>query len=921
MGGDKRDSKGGRYVGGFFQLFDWNTKSRKKLFTSKHDLPEQIKEGKTDEETSRITRGRFVDEEGVRVGSSVKGSSDYSCASSVTDEGGYGIRAPSVVARLMGLDSLPLSNVVEPHSSPSFGSHSPRDAPFRKKDLDLYHDHQFIHSSNLLDKVEFPARNSVEPNHQKTASKPIERFQTEILPPKSAKSIPVTHHKLLSPIKSPGFIPYKDAAHIMEAAAKIIEPGPQATSRSKISVAASSSAPLRVRELKEKLEAANRKSRVSGASQRPVDTSAAKCPEGKFTGKSLSSSVDVRSIPSDTDDSNASMKNNGKSISLAVQAKVNVRQREGMSSSNRSLDMLNESDEIRPSQFKTKPRSLKSAPKKSSAVLRQNNQKQNCSTDEDKLNSKSSVPNLRGRKTVSGNSSHGRSTSLCKDVGTSRNSRKSSLEARDCDKERLSSDFENIPRKRRSIDGNLQLQYEKNRVVDNMISNSCMPSKSITVADRHFTWMEESRKKGIDVVSFTFTAPMARSVAGSEPARQVGEKITCQAGNQNQNVLLSSDGSKLVSPGINIIGADALNILLEQKLRELTHGLEKNPHQITNRTGPSAVWQNMVSAVAESSLSSLQDNWNMDNQIYSAFCLTDHELPRRRYKLQGGEEDMDEHNNNRASIAKLEESRAPSPVSILEPSLLTESYNFSDSVASNITQENNQCPSNTSQKVFGLTSSTKDSTTEAEKELSDSASSHPRGDISAQDSQRKVSTSSSEWELDYLKSMLSNVDLMFKDYALGRTREVINPHLFDQLERRRIACLKADEEAETRLARKIVFDCASECLDLRYQQFVGGGGCKIWAKGVALVRRKGRLAEEVYREIQGWRSMGNCMVDELVDKDMSTQYGRWLDFEVDEFALGVEIEHQICDSLINEVIADTLLPVSCTYSPISTSAM
>ena len=29
----------GRYVGGFFYLFDWTSKSRKKLFAAKSDLP------------------------------------------------------------------------------------------------------------------------------------------------------------------------------------------------------------------------------------------------------------------------------------------------------------------------------------------------------------------------------------------------------------------------------------------------------------------------------------------------------------------------------------------------------------------------------------------------------------------------------------------------------------------------------------------------------------------------------------------------------------------------------------------------------------------------------------------------------------------------------------------------------------------
>jgi len=40
MGVEKEGTKsGGGYVGGFFQLFDWTSKSRKKLFAAKSELP------------------------------------------------------------------------------------------------------------------------------------------------------------------------------------------------------------------------------------------------------------------------------------------------------------------------------------------------------------------------------------------------------------------------------------------------------------------------------------------------------------------------------------------------------------------------------------------------------------------------------------------------------------------------------------------------------------------------------------------------------------------------------------------------------------------------------------------------------------------------------------------------------------------
>ncbi|KAL3565612.1 hypothetical protein D5086_033658 [Populus alba] len=71
--------------------------------------------------------------------------------------------------------------------------------------------------------------------------------------------------------------------------------------------------------------------------------------------------------------------------------------------------------------------------------------------------------------------------------------------------------------------------------------------------------------------------------------------------------------------------------------------------------------------------------------------------------------------------------------------------------------------------------------------------------------------------------------------------------------------------------------------------------------------RKGRLVEDVYKEVSEWSRMEGCMVDELVDKDMSRQHRRWLDIEVDAYALGVELESQIFDSLVKEVVAEILL--------------
>lgn len=207
------------------------------------------------------------------------------------------------------------------------------------------------------------------------------------------------------------------------------------------------------------------------------------------------------------------------------------------------------------------------------------------------------------------------------------------------------------------------------------------------------------------------------------------------------------------------------------------------------------------------------------------------------------------------------------------------------------------------QEVQGLNFSRKFYACETDAELSDSASSTSAGNMMKHTSTvTRFGSSSSTWELDYVKDILSTVELMYIDFSLGQASEVINPHLFKQLEGRK-GGFKHDEEA--RMRRKVTFDCVSECLDLRCRRYVGGG-FKMWTKGLEMVKRKEWLAEDVYKDISCWRGMGDSMVDELVGKDMSSQFGRWLDYEVDASELGSEVVDQIFNSLVDGVVTEIL---------------
>ncbi|KAJ7955186.1 DUF4378 domain protein [Quillaja saponaria] len=939
MGIEKEGTKNGvRYVGGFFQLFDWTTKTRKKLFVTKSDLPERQKQGKKYDGTLPVTRFQLTDEDEVGARSSIQGTSDYSCASSVTDDDGCGPRAPGVVARLMGLDSLPTSSFPEPYSTPYF------DTQYCRTNLGYQHDHQIMYSGNLLNKAEGSSRNFLELKPQKQLGRPIEKFQTEILPPRSAKSIPVTHHKLLSPIKSPGFIPTKNAAYIMEAAAKIIEPGPQPPAKPPLAASStvslkvrelkekveaahkgtfvgSSSVTSRVRDLKEKVEASNKSPRLAEFSESPrtFESNATMYLRGQYLNKSWNGSVETSfRAPTDAEEG-SSFKDKGKSVSLAIQAKVNVQRREGLnlSASKSSVDQK-EQFEVKPSQrLKRQPNNQRNLHKKSSGVLKQNNQKQNCLVDNNRLPSKRLVSNSHSRKVPYGSSTYGRQKGLSNcTVNSKVGSRKLGLEVTDSGKEVLYTSTNSMPRKKRSIDRDFQ--FEKNQVVGNLSKDKTQkPVESSPVINSHLNWAEDSKKKGMDVVSFTFTAPLTRSNPGSEASCHASQKSSVLSMDHLiKRVSVDSDSMKSSPIGYNVIGGDALSILLEQKLRELTYESHQDSFRVGSTSSTSSNFLDLAPSPDSVSLMSRlhgkkEQNISFTDKLgvgygsdFSSFAPP---KLKPKHKCQAVDE-MDDHRSNHIE-SKLFSCRHPSPVSILEPSFLTESNDSSVSTDSNSTEGSKLCSSVQARAVLGTRSSNSKNfySVEADMELSDSVSSTSTGSTGKKQASTLIMTSrfgkSSSWELDYVKEILCYVELMFNDFSLGRAREIINPHLFNQLESRKRG-LETDG-VESRPRRKVVFDCVSECLDLRCRRYVGGG-YRMWAKGVAMVSRKEPLAEEVYKEISDWRGMGDSMVDELVDKDMSSQFGRWLDFDVDAFSLGIEVESQIFSSLVDEIVDDIL---------------
>ncbi|KAI7729641.1 hypothetical protein M8C21_005079 [Ambrosia artemisiifolia] len=749
MGAHKHGSKGGGgsgYVGGFLHLFDWNAKSRKKLFSSKSESPEQPKQTKRTESNMPMTRFNMMDEDDMIGGMSLKGSSDYSCATSVTDEDGYGTKAPGVVARLMGLDSLPTVNFSDTYSNPSFDSQSLRDSSTSYIRKEPEFEPVDCHMAPVSRPVQAKPQNMV-------IGRAIEKFQTETLPPKSAKSIPITRNKLLSPIKSSGFVSSSNPARIMEAASKIPLVG---------SSSPSPSIPFRVKVSREKIENTTRKPKIPEPNRRPLD------------------STNIKNVKSQQ-----SLEPK-RSVSLALQAKANVQKREGLN--HRSQSVRNQSNTER------------NPPKNpvSSNVLKQNNQKQNSLVDRGKSTSKSSCSTNgpQARKPVSQKTSH--------------------------KKEPYST-----TRRKRSM--------EESEHTNNNADKS-------SVGDRQY------RSNRSDVVSFTFTAPIARPVISNN-----GSPSTNRIKNTHDSTSNAANSSSLT---YNVIGSDALSTLLEQKLRELTNTPEPTS-QDSSLAMETEIRDDSSYGFSSYKPDQGRDLINKDDPSF-AFSSSDPQEPMfRDYEYR-----------------KYLFGKQPSPNSVLEPCFTTESCNSSytaDSCKQNSTSVQ-------AQELIAASYSTNPSPMDVDTELLDSATSI---------------TTVTKWEPDYVKEVLANIETMFVDFTIGKTRKLVNPCVFDRLE------VGKPVEQVAKLRRELMFNCVSECMETR---------CRVWAKGLATVRRPDRLAQEVYREIAGWEDMKDSMVDELVDMDMSGHsYKKWLDFDVEALEIGVEIESRLLDSLINEIVDDILV--------------
>ncbi|RZR72224.1 hypothetical protein BHM03_00011309 [Ensete ventricosum] len=509
--------------------------------------------------SSFLGRVLQIDQDELEGVSSAKGSSHHSGAST-TDEEGNAFKTPGVIARLMGLDYVPTSGISEPYSTPLHGLRSLQDDNIHKRGTERFTNDNFY----SVDKRSDIHSGKPESKSQKMPSSPIERFQTETLPPRLAKTIAITHHKLLSPVKNPGFISSKNASYIIEAAAKILESELHGASTGRVQSLKSPLNHSKVCESNGIIAIPKKISMLSESLEGIAGTGAPPSVRGqtlKRNSKGLKDSTVGRPIPSAAEVDPSGAKGKGKLVSLATQTKVNAQRRDGSSTKSGNTIMLKNKEECTlnkplksPSNDQKNNQHKRASTVNGSGVLRQNNRKQNCASGKSKLLLPSLVSEQQGIKILPGGASSENNKIVSKLPGNAKvGYMKKDLGTADLDKDKLPSCHKNFTRKKRLV--------EQRSSIGKQVQHN-------VVMDGHTILHDDNTRNVTDVVSFTFTSPMKRTISGSQASNH--EVKNQEKKNDYFSEPREADSKMSSHLKLHVVDGDSLGILIERKLRELT---------------------------------------------------------------------------------------------------------------------------------------------------------------------------------------------------------------------------------------------------------------------------------------------------------------------------------------------------------------
>ncbi|KAK3017096.1 hypothetical protein RJ639_007670 [Escallonia herrerae] len=926
---EKRPHKPGGCVGIFFQLFDWNRRfAKKKLFSKKLLGPARKKQAsKKFGGDDKLPKLRLIADENSGGFPNLKKNG----ARGVDSEQKHGMRAPSLVARLMGLESMPAVKRCQFKEAP------PSDNGSQREDRSASNERVFRNEDWNLEKGS--TKNQVRPQKlQKTPceGRPVSRFAAEALQLKNVLSRPRKHHhKLASPVKSPKSLSARNASRLIGAATKILEPGLQA--RSSVKFALPYSDPMHHSTINEVMSEAttalspggldpskNSNYYMSVPKSFVVPSSCKNCgnlfddmgsrPNMEDRPPILVSSVPNYVIPC----SRSSERSKPRSpVSSLEQEKERIKQNGQEHSASVAAQTIGNmepravyiSDRIPPDREGQVQWHLTSQQDKHqygspSFCYKNKTQRQHqASLKKDRVPPRSEFSNLQNNRVASARNAINEAkdfVALNRSLsGQSRSRMPAKRRSMNVSRQGESTTFvSSTLHEQRNINRSAVTGEEMGQNAQSM-NHACSKSRLGDLGKN--VKSAGSGNKDNNVFSFTFSSPMKHK---SRTSAQMNKGMdqngsTCNTSPQKDRILDQSDGNTCFKEPFSLTG-DTLGALLEQKLRELTcqdedeSAVGSNPPKKTS----AMILQELISAlnaekpILQDSMPVRYDGNNVsDGRISNS--STEKSITQAKPKTVG------------APVRYSCDCDHLSPGSVLEASFSNDSCCSSslDDTSGHKMHADFVCSYNEPQPV------------EPDADLLDSAASYDRlAHISEVLSNLDVVGPRIKGsKFSHAKEVILKAEIVFGSAILHDPRGTegfsVSHFLINELETlasvmwTHYGCfLSFEDMKEGSLLKGFLFDCVIEYLDTKYVQYTIAG-LKAWTR-LPLCRNAETLIREVVEEVRRWTSMAGMIPDEIIEGEMSCSLGKWTDFDIEAFETGVELELDILQTMVDEVVKE-----------------
>ncbi|XP_042435041.1 uncharacterized protein LOC122021040 isoform X2 [Zingiber officinale] len=870
----------GGFVGVFFHLLEWNRRlAKRKLFSRRKLLPpvRAVKAAKAfaADEKMPLAKLLLIDDENHYQG-------DFPSTKKL-DDLGRGMRAPGLVARLMGLESMPVVAHERPRKATYCSCLANREESggvFHRIDQDLRVESggigkQESRPQKLRKTGGFLERHPIDEGHGKAYLPGKKKKKTVLSSPSKNKL-----HKLPAPVKSSRLPP----GRLMKAATRILEPGLQTGGRAKVAITYKDSSNFDaegidiVTTLKDSNESFSDSVSESSLTCRRLDDRFRFQPGDEETPRQRigSSSFDIGNpscshaeiaLGSFSSFALHGEQCNGFEMLKPVQSKI---------------VMQNNVEELGQ---KNNQCACKTKLDRSSNRLRRNQLRQNqasgknaISRDKVAFGTKVSSSKHGGRDANKLSSAKGSafvvrnaSKDSCSKLAYEQNSNRRELDTntkKNMSHKRTISTFcgEHVETRRTtSTKQNTGINLSDRKGVEQNSNRSV--SKRCIKSNSNYQSGDVSGFKSSDIFCFTLNSPIMHTLGS--PSYKEKEKNRTTNGYINNidcdSTLELDTRSNMISNRIATLRGDELRNLLEEKIKEFT---SIDQDLLVRAARPFPCLEDLGTAFIAGQ-NEHKNTGACSEKIVTSSCSDSSCFPTQT---------QDNVKISPASVLDLESSQL-SPISILEATFSNESCSIGSLYASS-----------GGKLQFGLVESCNTpQSTDTENELLDSATS-----------------------VD-LRHFASNAQLLFENFTsngpeVGSLDISLESSLLDLLQ---AICdtlqiptvdpcyngLKGTDQL-----RELLFDCMIECLDSNYSCSSKSGFMTYLKIPFHLTREK--LLEELDRQIREWMDLAGNFLDDLIKNGMKSSTEKWTVCKMEVFETGMDLESSILQTLVEETVTD-----------------